>query len=169
MSDVIVRLARFPGRKSIVLFSEGLNVSPRLESVVARALAENVTVYTVYAGGLNASGRFAVQDRTVDSGELTSTNQRGRESWRYGFLAMDPTAGLGPFAYHTGGFLVSDTNDLSGALKSINADRRAYYVLAYSSSNQALDRTTRKIEVRVKHPSLSVRARTAYVAAPPER
>lgn len=168
LGDVIARLARFPGRKSIVLFSEGLDVSPRLESVVVRALAENVTVYTVHAGGLRASRRFAVPDRTVDSRELTSTSQRGRESWRYGFLEMDPTAGLGPLAKHTDGFLVSDTNDLRAALTSINADRHAYYVLAYSSSNGALDGTTRRIEVRVKRPGLSVRARTGYVASPPE-
>lgn len=168
LGGVIARLARFPGRKSIVLFSEGLDVSPRLESVVVRALAENVTVYTVYAGGLRASRRFAVPDRTVDSRELTSTSRRGGESWRYGFLEQDSTAGLGPLAKHTDGFLVSDTNDLRAALTSINADRHAYYVLAYSSSNGALDGTTRRIEVRVKRPGLSVRARTGYVATPPE-
>lgn len=170
LKDVVARLARFPGRKSIVLFSEGLDVSPRLDSVVVRALDENVTVYTVYAGGLRGGrGRqFAIPDRTVDSRELTGTSRRGRESWRYGFLEMDKTAGLGPLAKNTGGFLVSDTNDLTGALSSINADRHAYYVLAYSSSNAAVDGTTRKIEVRVKRPGVSVRARTGYVAAPPE-
>lgn len=167
LSDVIARLARFPGRKSIVLFSEGLDVSPRLESVIARALAENVTVYTVHAGGLSAAGRFAVQDRSVDRRELTSSNRRGNESWRYRFLESDPTAGLGPLAYNTGGFLVSDTNDIRGALSSVNASRRAWYVLAYSSSNQTLDGGARRIEVRVRRPGLSVRARTGYVAALP--
>lgn len=170
LADVIARLARFPGRKSILVFSEGLDVSPRLESVVVRALDENVTVYTVHAAGLRGGrGRqFAIRDRSIESSELTGTSRRGRESWRHGFLAMDPTKGLGPLAKHTGGFLVSDTNDLKGALASINADRHAYYVLAYSSSNAAVDGTTRKIEVRVKRPGVSVRARTGYVAAPPE-
>lgn len=170
LADVIARLARLPGRKSIVLFSEGLDLSPRLESVVVRALDENVTVYAVHAAGLRGGrGRqFAVRDRSIESSDLTSTSRRGRESWRYGFLEMDGTAGLGPLAKHTGGFLVSDTNDLAGALESINADRHAYYVLAYSSSNAAVDGTTRRIEVRVKRSGVSVRARTGYVAAPPE-
>lgn len=170
LTDLVARLARFPGRKSIVLFSEGLDVSPRLESAVLRALDENVTVYTVYARGLRGGrGRqFAIPDRAPDSRDLTSTSRRGRQSWRYGFLEMDPTKGLAPLAKHTGGFLVSDTNDITGALASINADRHAYYVLAYSSSNRDLDGTTRRIEVRVKRPGVSVRARAAYVAAPPD-
>lgn len=167
-NDLIAHLARFPGRKSVILFSEGLDVSPRLETVVARALTENVTVYTVHAGGLGTGGRIALPDRSIDGRELTSNNRRGRESWRYGFLTMDPTSGLGPLAAYTGGFLVSDTNDLTAGLKSINADRYAYYVLAYSSSNVALDGTTRQIEVRVKRPGVSVRARTAYLAARPD-
>ena len=98
--------------------------------------------------------------------QLTSSSRRGKESWRYGFLEMDPTRGLGPLAGHTGGFLVANTNDLTKALASITADRRSYYLLGYSSSNPVLDGSTRQIEVRVKRPGLSVRARTGYVAAP---
>ncbi len=164
--DAISRLSRFPGRRSIVLFSEGLFVTPRLEGVIARALAENVAVYTINASGLVASRRVVPVDRKIDRRELTSSSRRGRESWRYGFLEMDPTRGLGPLAGHTGGFLVANTNDLTKALASITADRRSYYLLGYSSSNPVLDGSTRQIEVRVTRPGLSVRARTGYVAAP---
>lgn len=166
LMDAISRLSRFPGRRSIVLFSEGLFVTPRLEGVIARALAENVAVYTISASGLVASRRVVPVDRKIDRRELTSSSRRGKESWRYGFLEMDPTRGLGPLAGHTGGFLVANTNDLTKALGSITADRRSYYLLGYSSSNPVLDGSTRQIEVRVKRQGLSVRARTGYVAAP---
>ena len=165
MIDAIARLSRFPGRRTIVLFSEGLFVTPRLEAVVARALAENVTVYTINAAGLTTGRSVVPVDRRIDRRELTSTSRRGKESWRYGFLEMDPTSGLGPLADHTGGFLVANTNDITRALASITGDRRAYYVVGYSSSNPALDGSTRQIEVRVKRPGVSVRARTGYVAA----
>jgi VWFA-related protein len=168
LTDIITRLARFPGRKSILLFSEGLAASPRLEAVVARALAENVTVYAVNTSGLTTSNRVVPPARDVDKRELTSSSRRGRESWRYGFLELDSTGGLGPLAAHTGGFLVANTNDLSAALNSINLDRRSYYVLGYSSSNPSLDSTKRQIDVRVKRPDLSVRARTSYLASMPE-
>ncbi len=166
LMDAISRLSRFPGRRSIVLFSEGLFVSPRLEGVIARALAENVAVYAINASGLGASRRVVPVDHKIDRRELTSSSRRGKESWRYGFLEMDPTRGLGPLAGHTGGFLVANTNDLTKALASITADRRSYYLLGYSSSNPVLDGSTRQIEVRVKRQGLSVRARTGYVAAP---
>ena len=168
LTDIITRLAHFPGRKSIVLFSEGLAASPRLEAVVARALAENVTVYAVNTSGLTTNSRVVPTTRDVDKRELTSSSRRGRESWRYGFLEKDPTGGLAPLAAHTGGFLVANTNDLLAALASINLDRRSYYVVGYSSSNPSVDNSTRQIDVRVKRAGVSVRARTSYLASVPE-
>jgi VWFA-related protein len=167
LTDLIARLARFPGRKSVILFSEGLSVSPRLEAVVDHARAENVSIYTISAGGLGVDGRMALPVRDIDPRELTGTSRVGRASWQHAFPEMDFTAGLRPLAELTGGFLVSDTNDLVAALSEVNADRRAYYVLAYASTNEALDGTVRHIEVRVKRPGLSVRARTGFVAARP--
>lgn len=41
-----------------------------------------------------------------------------------------------------------------------------WYLLAYSSSNPALDGTYRKIDVRVRRPDMKIRARGGYVASP---
>ena len=164
LSALVRLLARFPGRKAVVLFSEGLNVSPRLESVVDSASGENVTIYTINATGLEPGGSHAFTGRDVDRRELTGTSavDRPRE---HRFHEMDQTYGLGPLALHTGGFLMADTNDIGGALAAVNADRRSFYLLAYMSSKSALDGSVRHIEVRVKRPQVSVRARSAYVAA----
>ena len=59
-------LARFPGRKSVILFSEGLAVSPRMDGVLSQAQDENVTFYTLDATGLGA-GRAASRCRAERS------------------------------------------------------------------------------------------------------
>jgi len=168
LMDLIALLARFPGRKSIMLFSEGLIVSPQLELVVDRARAENVTVYTINARGLEADRSMSLPGHDIDRTELTGTSRVDPHSEEHRFPELDRTLGLGPLARYTGGFLVADTNDLTRATAAVNADRRAFYVLAYASSNDALDDTVRQIEVRVKHPELSIRARRAYVATKPD-
>ena len=80
---------------------------------------------------------------------------------------MDPTSGLGPLADRTGGVHVSDTNDLTRGLSAVTADRRAFYVLAYSSRREKGDDAARHLEVRVKRHGVSVRARSGVVAAGP--
>jgi hypothetical protein len=165
LTEVVNRLARFPGRKAVILFSEGLAVSPRLETVVDRAWRENVAIYTINARGLDAARSPVPWVRDIDSRELTGTSRIDRHGWNRAFPELDQTLGLGPLARHTGGFLVANTNDLVAALSEVNADRRAFYVLSYVSSNEAMDGSTRKIEVRVERPGLTVRARDGYVAA----
>lgn len=168
LTELVGRLARFPGRKAVILFSEGLAVSPRLETVVDRARAENVTIYTINARGLDARGPTSIPFRKIDASELTGTSRVAWPAWSRAFPELDQTLGLGPLAQHSGGFLVSDTNDLVAALRAVNGDRRAFYVLAYVSSNEVLDNSVRHIEVRVKRPDLSVRARHGYIAAEPD-
>jgi VWFA-related protein len=167
LADVVGWLARFSGRKAVILFSEGLAVSPRLESVVDRARSENVAFYTIYARGLETGRPWPPPSREIDARELTASSRTAPSSWSRSFPEMDPTSGLGPLARNTGGFLAGATNDLTAALSAIDADRRAFYLLAYVSSNEVLDGSTRSIEVRVKRPALSVRARHGYIAADP--
>jgi VWFA-related protein len=168
LSTLVTMLSRFPGRKSVILFSEGLAVSPRMDGVLPQAQDENVTFYTLDATGLGASGRKSLPRRDVDPSELTGSSRLRRASWQKAFPEMDPTAGLGPLADRTGGFIVSDTNDLTGGVSAVTADRRAFYVLAYSSRREKGDDAARHLEVRVKREGVSVRARSGVVAAGPE-
>src|SRR5206468_3247373 len=60
---VIRSLSETPGRKSIVLFSEGLPVSPvlsaRFDDLIDAANRSNVTVYAVDANGLRSRSNLA--------------------------------------------------------------------------------------------------------------
>lgn len=168
LSALVTMLSRFPGRKSVILFSEGLAVSARMDGVLPRAQDENVTFYTFGATGLSADGRKTLPDRDIDRSELTGSSRLRRASWQKAFPEMDPSAGLGPLADRTGGFHVSDTNDLTAGLSAVTADRRAFYVLAYSTPRAAAAGAAAHLEVRVKRPGLSVRARSGVVAPVPE-
>ena len=57
LATLVTMLSRFPGRKSVILFSEGLAVSPRMDGVLPLAQDGNVTFYTLDATGLSAAGR----------------------------------------------------------------------------------------------------------------
>ena len=157
-------MSRFPGRKSVVLFSEGLAVSPRLDGLLALAQDGNVTFYTIDASGpqrRRPEGAAPQRDRPVGAHRVEP--DQAPASWQKSFPEMDPTAGLGPLADRTGGFYVSDTNDLKAALSAVDADRRAFYVLAYASRRETGDDASRHLEVRVKRPGVSVRARSGVV------
>ena len=167
LSGLASMMSGFAGRKSVILFSEGLAVSPRFDGVLARAYDGNVTFYTIAASGLSAGGPKALPRSDVDPSELTGSSQIRRASWQKTFPEMDPTGGLGPLADRTGGFYVSDTNDLKAALSAVDADRRAFYVLAYASRRETGDDASRHLEVRVKRPGVSVRARSGVLTVEP--
>lgn len=167
LSGLASMMSRFAGRKSVVLFSEGLAVSPRMDGVLALAQDGNVSFYTIDASGLSAGGPKALPRSDVDPSELTGSSQIRRASWQKSFPEMDSTGGLGPLADRTGGFYVSDTNDLRAAVSAVDADRRAFYVLAYASRRDTGDDASRHLEVRVNRPGVSVRARSGVLTVEP--
>ena len=170
---LVEQLSGMPGRKTVVLFSEGFevpdSVKHKFEIVEDRANRHNVSFYTLDAAGLRLHSRMPLTASAIgEAGEENVSRgfaddragQRTEAMWR------DPTAGLEPLARHTGGLYIGDTNDLKTGFARVNADRRFHYLLAYASSNPALDGTYRKIDVRVRRPGVKIRARGGYVASP---
>jgi hypothetical protein len=70
-------------------------------------------------------------------------------------------------ADQTGGIAVVNQNDFDKALKRIDAETSDYYVLGYYSTNPDPLKRTRKLEVKVKKPNMSVWSRTSYSLRPP--
>jgi VWFA-related protein len=170
---LVEQMSGMPGRKTVVLFSEGLeipdNVRHTMDRVEERAQLHNVSFYTIDAAGLRTHSRMPLTAAAI--------GEAGREDFSQGIagdsisrrteaLWRDPTAGLRPLAERTGGLYVGDTNNLKGGFARVNADRRFHYLLAYSSTNPALDGSSRRIDVKVRRPDVKVRARGGYVATP---
>jgi VWFA-related protein len=177
---VLRSMSDIGGRKTIVMFSEGLPASPamrtQLQTIIETANRSNISIYTVDANGLRATStlqdtRTEVQDtaqerlRQISLGRDTVNGPYTRAMERTeDLLALDPQGGLATLANDTGGFLVHDTNDISTAFKRIDEDSRFHYLLSYSPSNTALDGKFRTIQVRVRRPGTEVFSRKGYRA-----
>ena len=173
---LVESLSMLPGRKTVVLFAEGLAIPPavqaRFASVVGAANRANVSVYTVDAAGLRvhsgqmetaatvtAIGTAALDRQPENGGKLTELLEFNEDT-----LRKDPSVSLRLLATQTGGFLIDNTNDLAQGFKTIDADRRFHYLLTYVPKNAAVDGTWRSLTVRVPSRRVEVRARSGYVA-----
>ena len=179
---VIDSLSLQPGRKTVLLFSEGLPASPAMQAqfqrIIELANRANVTVYAVDAAGLRVTSTLEDTRREVVATGHDRLRQAsfGVESTEGPYTRMleknedllrfDPQGGMARLAEDTGGFLVRDTNDLGSAFKRIDEDSRMHYLLTYSPSNSAFDGKFRTIQVKVNRPGTQVFSRKGYRAVP---
>jgi VWFA-related protein len=180
LMTVVRSLAEYPGRKTIVFFSEGLPVTPaltaRLDSVIDAANRANVTAYAVDAKGLRARSNLETarkeltsfsEDRLTQVGDgqdrtdqpLSMAMERVEDT-----IKIDSRAGLARLAADTGGLLIEQTNDLSSAFRRIDEDNEFHYLLTYTPTNDLFDGTFRAIRVTVARPGTQVFARKGYRA-----
>ena len=177
---VIRSLSETPGRKSIILFSEGLPVSPvlsaRFDDLIDGANRSNVTVYAVDAHGLRTSSSSAdtrkqLQEFTDDRMmQNISGGSGGDQPMTRGLervedmVKLDSRTGLARLAEDTGGFLVEQSNNLTRAFKRIDEDNQFHYLLTYAPRNTVFDGKFREILVKSSRPDAQVFARKGYRA-----
>ncbi len=176
---IAASLRSIPGRKAVIFFSEGLvlppNVVDAFNSVINEANRGNVSFYSVDVAGLRTESKTAGTRQEMNSRSEMRMAQLGSSSEPTGpmtkdlernedLLRMNPDSGLGQLAAQTGGFLITDSNDLSGRLQKVDEDLHSYYLLSYSSSNKKYDGHFRKIEVKLKRSGLNVQSRKGYYA-----
>jgi VWFA-related protein len=176
---VVNSMRGLPGRKSVVVFSEGLaipaNVAARFRSVIDTANRANVSIYAMDAAGLRAesttqqtadsvnaaAARTLRRNPTADvvGAPMTEALERNEDT-----LRRDPHSGLGQLSDETGGVLIGNTNDLTSGLKRIDQDMRNYYMLSYVPRNDKFDGKFRAIAVKVKRGGVDVASRKGYYA-----
>jgi VWFA-related protein len=177
---VINSLRNLPGRKTVIFFSEGLSLPPAVQahfnSLINAATRANVSVYPVDAAGLRVESGNAEATRELNSLAERRMRQvgRGRDDGsgplmkslerNEDLLRLNPHAGLGQLADQTGGFLISQTNDLTAGLRRIDEDMRAHYVLTYVPHNPDYDGRFRQIAVKLSRANLDVQTRKGYYA-----
>ena len=172
-------LRALPGRKAVIFFSEGLvlptSVYEAFRSVINEANRNNVSFYSIDVAGLRTDSKTAETRREINSrsnarmaqlgsttdpsGPMTKELERNED-----ILRLNPDSGLSQLANETGGFLITDSNDLKNRIRQVDEDLHAYYLLSYSSNNQKYDGHFRKIEVKLKRSGLSVQSRKGYYA-----
>jgi VWFA-related protein len=158
-------LRKLPGRKTIILLSDGFFVDDEwanLRQMTDEANRASARIYAIDTRGLN---RGSASSDILDMGPHGAVTPGGELP---GVTGFDTTSdGPNSLAVDTGGLAIRNENDFVKAFADIAADTSRYYILGYRSTNTKFDGKFRQITVRVKTRGLSVRARKGYLATPP--
>jgi VWFA-related protein len=151
-------LARLPGSKTIVFFSEGFVVQQQeaeLRRAIGQAARAGARFYTIDARGLNTGKGADILERMLPDSPI-------------GMGQVDSISdGPNSLAVDTGGFAIRNENNFGRALDQIQQDTSTYYVVSYVPTNTAFDGKYRSIDVNVTKPGVKVRARRGYLALEP--
>jgi VWFA-related protein len=169
LDSVMRGLAELPGRKVIVLVSDGFLIglgARNSQAFDVRRITDSGTRAGVVVYGLDTRGLVAPTPggnsrpgapAAVASGLRERMAQQSTEAVRDGMTAL---------ARDTGGFLVQGTNDIGGGLDRILQDTQTYYLVSYQPTNTERDGRFRKIEIRLPgRRDLQIRTRRGYFAA----
>ena len=170
------RLSAVRGRrKALLWFGEGVaydmfdltraqatTVIESARAAVAAATRANLAIYGVDARGLAGLGEETAQmsgvamDPTTNLGASGLQQEMGKSQEHLRKVSND-----------TGGFAVTNTDEFARAFDRVVMENSAYYLLGYYPTEGAGSGTYRRIDVKVKRPGVTVRARAGYLAARP--
>lgn len=146
VDDAMSALSKEQGRRVVLVFTDGEDSASRRaddDSVLARALQEEFMIYTI---GL----------RTMVPGPAGQRESR-------------PDRNLKKLSEQTGGGFVelNRATDLGAAFTRVADELHRQYVLGFTPA--ALDGKPHTLEVRVKVPGMTARARKSYIASRNDR
>ncbi|MDR3701157.1 MAG: VWA domain-containing protein [Candidatus Sulfopaludibacter sp.] len=133
------KLARVPGRKAMVIITDGVDSGSIFAAGAAVKAAQNADsiIYGIhYADDGSTARNFSTQ---------------GAEALR---KLAEPTGGR---MFHVSGGLPLET-----VFKTIREEMRNQYAIGYTSTNRARDGAYRRIEIKTARPGVRVQARQGY-------
>ncbi len=140
VDESLARLENLDGRRVVLVFTDGDDTSSKIGvgHVMDRARSKDVMVYAI---GL-VNDYFNGQQR----------------------VRSQPDRGLKKLAEETGGgyFELKRTADLNETFTRVAQELHSMYVLGFSP--ESLDGKVHKLEVRIKKPGMTTRARKSYLA-----
>jgi len=166
-----------PGRKVVLYLADGLtfptNRRDAVDNLISYANRSGVSFYTIDTRGLN------VEDPMMQA--LAAQRRTGAESVAQ---KVDPMNGhledddvqltavssaqlaMRELAESTGGFAVTNTNEISLPMQHMMEDIRSHYELAYAPTSTNYDGHFRKIDVKISRPKVTLQTRKGYYAVP---
>lgn len=172
---VVKGLGQLPGRKSIILLSDGLAMFNRSEPtgsvrvidamnrLTEMANRASVVIYTVDARGLPTLGYSAADNTSSMTPAELQTNLSNR---RGDFF--ESQGGLQYLSEQTGGLSIQNTNDLSGGIKRAIEDQGGYYLIGYRPEEDTFEsnsgrRKFHKLSLKISRPGkFKVRMRNGF-------
>ena len=173
LNSIIKGMQDLPGRKSVMLFSDGFSLFNRSKSssfsnsdvredlnrLVDTANRASVVIYTTEARGLVVVDKTAADD-FAESGskapEFVNSLRQRKE-----FLNRTQE-GLIFIARETGGLSYINNNDISGGVQQM-LDDQSYYLIGYEPDEETFDpKKFNNIEVKVKRKDVNVRYHNGF-------
>jgi Ca-activated chloride channel family protein len=156
------RMAQVPGRKAIVLMTDGVdqNSTATLLSTIAGIAEQDVLVYTVQ---YNTLPQFR-QRLSIIKNE--KARRKVEQRLLKGYATSEPY--LRTLAEKTGGrfYKAEDLREVGPAFEAITSELGLQYSLGYYPRENSVAGAERSIKVRVRYPNLVVRTRDSYTTAP---
>jgi len=193
MESLVHGLQAMPGRKSVLYFTAGMNVTPELDTMfhnlTSMANRANVTIYSVDCRGVmtwaqnsgatdQLNGAASASGATSGTGpSIAGPTPQQHAVTKDEVLSSDnaetssranvqlPIRNL---AESTGGFLVGESNDLRTPLRHVNEEIASYYELTYNPHIDNYDGSFHKLKLETGRKNLVLQARNGYFALPPE-
>ena len=160
---VIQGMRSLPGRKAVMLLSEGFLLFNRdlpeynarirvaVEHLVDSAIRSGAVIYTMDVRGLVEEGLTG-----ADGIDGLGNRMKNFQAVRDGLIYL---------AKQAGGFAVYDTNDVSGAIRQALDDQKSYYLIGYQPDVTLFDPSQSRfnhLTVKVKGSGLNVRYRSGF-------
>ena len=155
-------------KKAILYFSSGMQRNGsdnqiELRKAINAAVRANVAIYPVDSRGLQAVVPGGAANQAGRGGGVNAFSGRGVAQQFARLGAQQET--LQALAEDTGGTAFTDANDFGEAFTRVTKDISSYYILGFTSTNQARDGRFRRIRVRLKNRSnVRLEAREGYYA-----
>ena len=152
IADVVGAVRELPGRKTVLLVSEGFSMSGLSDTRIRdamyrladRANRAGVVIYAVDPRGLVFTGLSAA-DSTGSPSAMAQLMARRNDA------LLQTQDGLRYVADQTGGFAVVNSNDMPRAFRRVLDDQRGYYLIGFQPSDDTFgpDRRFRRVKVKV--------------------
>jgi VWFA-related protein len=168
LNFVVRGMRELPGRKSVILFSEGFQlyrnnesntrVLTALQRLTDLANRASVVIYTIDARGLVVYGPTAADDTSGLSPQQLEAQLSNRRN-----LLFDTQSSLSYLAQQTGGFAIRNSNDLTGGVRRVLEDQKGYYLIGYRPGGETFNRRFHRLTARlVGRKDLKVRTRIGF-------
>lgn len=149
--EILIQLSALPGRKSMVLISDGFPqlrlLDQRLERTAHLAREAQAAIHFVDAYGL---------DGLLPEGPGQKMRPIFEDAW-------ERSGGSQDLAEATGGFVSRFANVLTNAVSRAAEEARSYYIVGYAPVRRA-DGKFRTVKVRVNRDDVTVRTKKGYIA-----
>jgi len=179
LNFVVNGMRDFPGRKSVILFTENIRLifhgaSDAMVAQAVQQLADAANRASVVIHAIDPRGMPDYNLTPADDTSHVSRRRASRVPQQREQEVIDTEQGMFVLAEETGGLFLHDTNDLSGALKKAAADSDGYYLIGYHPDAGTFETSGgqprfHRIEVKVKGAGvrgLHVRSRDGFFGEP---